>query len=60
MNKVKMALIAAVIFAVGLMIGYRATMHNAVIMITSPNTAAITTWGFTDEYCMEMEEPSYG
>lgn len=60
MNKVKIALIAAVIFAAGLMIGYRATMHNAIVEITGSNTATVTAWGITDMYHMEMEEPSYG
>ena len=60
MNKVKLALAATVIFVAGLVVGYRATMHNAMIEITGPTTAAITAWGLTDEYYMEMEEPSYG
>lgn len=53
MKKLNLVLVAAALIA-GLVIGYRATMLNAQIIVEDERTVAVTVWGRTDLYDLEV------
>ena len=59
MNKfIKCAAALAVVAAVlmgGFFVGYRATIVNAEVYLVNSQTVAVTVWGQTDLYCVEVE-----
>ena len=58
MNKlIKSAATVAVLTAAilgGFFVGYRATMTHAEVYFLNSQTVAVTVWGHTDIYCMEV------
>ena len=56
-NLIKYAAVVAVLTAAilgGFFVGYRATMTHAEVYFLNSQTVAVTVWGHTDLYAMEV------
>lgn len=53
MKKLTALLAALLIFAAGFLVGYRATICNAIVSIENPHWVTIDVWGRQDGYYVD-------
>lgn len=52
-RKIVAILVTLLIFAAGFLVGYRATIRNAIVSIENPHWVTIDVWGRQDGYYVD-------